>query len=770
MEQNEKGKDIVAYGNRAPKQYVENIEILRSTNDEEQIDPHTYLHIIWKHKKIGFILILLVLSSALIVSLLTKPMYLARSTVEIALQKPQIVGFQDVMEITTRDPEFFNTQRDLIASRAMAEAVLSKYDLWDHPDFYISEPNLNPLSIVMSYVMRAVNTVAGPIKERLHKDVTKQNTGKNNFVGKTDREKVKKDRVINKFLSRVTVTPSKDSRILTIDFEAYSSEFAAKMADAMADTYIEWSHDRVVQATRDASKFLQEQLDDVEGDLALSEKAFHQYMKENNIVALDQNMNQIYGTLQSLNNSLAQTTADTVVKESIYKSVASGNYDSFFEVVNDPLIQKLKGEYNDLMVQYSDLSSFYKSEYPPLKKLQAKIEGVRGRLNEEIKSKVEAIETDYKTAAHKEELLTTRVEKQEKLAMALNDKTIQYKNLQREVQSNQSIYESLLQRLKETDVTEGIKSSGIQVVDHASVPLLPFKPNIPRNLMLAFVVGLIGAVGIAFLREFFDRTIKTPDEIRERMRLPVLGTIFKLKNHKPANKLEVPSEMLYLAEPISPFSESIRSIRTSILLSSPDNHLRSLLITSSWPGEGKTTLATNLAISFANGGKQVLLIDGDFRHPSLGRKFGIKNGTCGIGNYLLSKCELIDAVHPTDIPKLSILPGGSERPRDVSELLHSNQLKRLLQYSSEKFDYIVLDSSPTLGFSDSLMLATVVDGTVVVASTGITMQKDISTIVKRLYDIDARFLGVVINRVEEGRDAYYDHYNHYYKSKKQQGL
>jgi capsular exopolysaccharide synthesis family protein len=362
------------------------------------------------------------------------------------------------------------------------------------------------------------------------------------------------------------------------------------------------------------------------------------------------------------------------------------------------------------------------------------------------------------------------VEKQEKLAMALNDKTIQYKNLQREVQSNQSIYESLLQRLKETDVTEGIKSSGIQVVDHASVPLAPFKPNIPRNLMLAFVVGLIGAVGIAFLREFFDRTIKTPDEIRERMRLPVLGTIFKLKNHKPANKLEVPSEMLYLAEPISPFSESIRSIRTSILLSSPDNHLRSLLITSSWPGEGKTTLATNLAISFANGGKQVLLIDGDFRHPSLGRNFGIKNGTCGIGNYLLSNCEINHVIHPTDIPKLSIVPGGSERPRDVSELLHSNQLKRLLQYSSEKFDYIVLDSSPTLGFSDSLMLATVVDGTVVVASTGITMQKDISTIVKRLYDIDARFLGVVINRVEEGRDAYYDHYNRYYKSKTHQGL
>jgi capsular exopolysaccharide synthesis family protein len=453
-----------------------------------------------------------------------------------------------------------------------------------------------------------------------------------------------------------------------------------------------------------------------------------------------------------------------VVKESIYESVASGNYDSFFEVVSDPLVEKLKGEYNDLMIQYSDLSSFYKSEYPPLKKLQARIEGVRQRLNSEIKTKVKAIETNYKTAAHKEKLLKTRVDEQEKLAMALNQKTVQYKKLEREVKTNQSIYDSLLQRLKETDVTEGIKSNGIQVVDHASIPLLPFKPNIPRNLILAFVVGLIGAVGIAFLREFFDRTIKTPDEIREKMRLPVLGTIYKLKNSNSSNTLGVNSELLYLAEPISPFSESIRSIRTSVLLSSPNNHLRSLLITSSWPGEGKTTLACNLAISFASGGKDVLLIDGDFRHPSLGRKFGIKNGKCGIGNYLLSKCELNDAVHPTDIPNLAILPGGSERPCDVSELVHSHRLEGLMEYLSEKFEYIIFDSSPSLGFSDSLMLAKVVDGTIIVASTGLTMQKDLTNIVKRLYDIDARFLGFVINRVEEGRDSYYDHYNHYYKN------
>ncbi len=429
MENEEKGRDIVNIADRAPKKHVENIEIFNSATSEEEIDPHAYLQIIWKHKKIGFIFILFVLLSALIVSILTKPMYSARSTVEIALSKPKIVGFEDVIEITTRDPEFFNTQRDLIGSRAMAEAVLSKFDLWESPDFYIFQPNLNPLSIILSYVMRAINTIVEPLKKMFSEDIAKENIDKNNFVGKTDREKIKHDGVISQFLSRLAVTPSKDSRIITIEYEAYNPQFAAMMADALADTYIEWSQGRVLKATRDARKFLQTQLKEVKGDLELSEKFLHDYKKEHNIVGLNESNNQIFGTLQLLNKSLAQITADKVVKESVYKSVVSGNHESFIEVINDPIIQKLKSEYNELMVEYSDLSSFYKSEYPPLKKLQAKIEGVRERLNDEIKNKVEAIETDYKTTAQKEELLKKRVEEQEKLAMSLNEKTIPYRNL-----------------------------------------------------------------------------------------------------------------------------------------------------------------------------------------------------------------------------------------------------------------------------------------------------------------------------------------------------
>lgn len=763
MVNEERGKNIVpAEGGRPPKKYVENIEILSRPTDDEQVDPYSYLIIIWKHRKIGLIFIFFVLASALLISILTKPMYLATSTIEVALQKPKVVGFEDVIEVTTRDPEFFNTQKDLIMSRAMAEAVLSKFDLWDHPDFKISQINLNPVSIFYSYLMMAVNSFVNPLKSMFSDSEGQDFSNYADVVKIGLREKIKRDKVVDQFLSRVEVTPTKESRLLTIEFEAFNPQFAAKMSDAIADTYVEWNLERRLQATHGARDFLKKQLAEVKTDLGLSEKILHEYKKKYDIVSIDTDKNKVFGTLDSLNKSLSQTASEKTAKESLFKSVESGDPDSIIEVINDPLIKGLKSDYNKLMVEYSDLSSFYKSEYPSLKRLQAKIEGVRERLKEEINKRVAAIESDYKIVSQKEELLKNRVEEQESLAMSFNEKTIQYRNLEREVKSNQSIYESLLQRLKETDVTEGIKSSPIQVVDHAFIPTKPFKPNTPLNLMLALTVGLIGAVGIAFLREFFDRSVKTPDEIREKMHLPVLGAIYKLNGYKHQKELESPSAKLCIANPRSPFSESIRNIRLSILLSTNGQATSSILVTSPWPGEGKTTLAGNLAISLTFGGKSVLLIDADLRRPGLSKTFGIGEGIPGLVNYLLYLSEMEDIIHSTDIPQLFLLPPGSKIPHDASELLHSDEFKQLLQHVKEKFDYVVIDSSPSIGFSDSFLLSTLVDGTVIVASTGTTTQKDLSYVVKKLYDIDARFLGVVLNRVEEGRDAYYDNYYKYY--------
>ncbi|HWP92904.1 MAG TPA: polysaccharide biosynthesis tyrosine autokinase [Thermodesulfobacteriota bacterium] len=771
METEEKEGKLMPSSGRKLKRYDEDLEIVTTTPaaDGDEIDPYTYLQVIWRHKNACLIFFFAVIATAILVSILTKPMYMATSTVEIALQNPNIVNFREVGQVNTSDPAFFNTQRDLIKSRAMAEAVLAKFNLWDHPDFEVSQTNFNPISIIFSYMAKTVRKFVKPVEDtttQLTDGSTQSGEGEGDgsvdSLGEYDPEKIKRDSVINTFLSRILVEPSADSRLITISFQAYSPKFAAQMADAIADTFVEWSQERRLEATRSAREFLQKQLAEVKANVQDSEQALYQFLAKNEIIGLDKNMSLIYRQLDELQKSLAQAATEKTTKESVYKSVKSGNPDAITEVMSDPIIQGLKKQYNDLLIQYSDLSAIFKPEYPPLKKLQAQVEAARTHLNEATKRKIAALEADYQTVSRREELLKERVKEQEKLAMTLNEKTIQYNILDREVQTNKTIYDSLLQRLKETDVTGGMRSTGIQVVDHAFIPRTPIMPNIPRNLLLAFIAGLIGAIGVAFVREFFDRTIRTPEEIREKMRLPVLGSLFKLEGLKNNAKYMTSStEKLYLADPRSPFSEAIRTIRASILLSSRDRSVRSVLVTSCWPGEGKTTVASNLALSLAYGANKVLLVEADLRHPGVARNFGIDESKPGLSDYLMSHFPLAEIIYPTEIPQLSILPSGSIIS-NPSELLQSEVMNQLLTGLKEDYDYIVIDSSPAIGLADSLVISTVVDATVVVASTGMTMRRDISYLVKQMSDINARFLGIVVNRVDMGRENYY-YYDRYYK-------
>lgn len=766
MESDEKEKNIVPVDGRSRslKKYEEHIEIVSTpATGEVEIDPYTYLRVIWKHRKVSLIFLLAVIGAALCVSIFTKPMYRATSTLEVALERPNIVSFKEVLQDNTGDSEFFNTQQQLINSRSMAEAVLSKYNLWDDPDFEVSAIEFNPIPLLLSYVNKAVDSLrlvfTRPQEEENDTDEGEQ---------KAQREKIRRDWKIDEFLSRVDLTSNPDSRIITITFRAYSPTFAANMADAIANTFVSWSLDRKLEATRNARDFLHRQLAEVKRDLEKSELALHKYSAENNIVSLDTNQNLILSQLTELDKSLAQVTAEKTAKESLYKSVESGNPNEIIEVINDPIIQGLKANYNSLLVDYSNLSASFKPDYPPVKQLQAKIDEIRNRLNEETKRRTAAIKADYETSARKEGLLKERTEEQEKLALALNEKTIQYRALEREVQSDKSIYESLLQRSKETEVTGGMTAGSNQVVDSAAIPLRPFRPNIPLNLLLAILVGLIGGAGIPFVLEFFDRTVRTPEEIREQMRLPVLGAVVMLPADKGYKKLRTPIEKLYMLEPRSPFSEAIRTLRASIIISAQDQSLRSILVTSCWPGEGKSTIASNLAISLAYGTNRVVLVEADLRHPTLSKTFHINGSRLGLTNYLMFGNGIGEFVHSTDIPQLFVLPSGSINPSSPSELLHSEEMKELLSKLRSEFDYVIIDSSPSIGLADSLMLSTIVDTTILIAGAGMTMRRDISHVVKQLSNVGAHFLGVVINRLEMGQDSYYYSYGGYYNKDRTQ--
>jgi capsular exopolysaccharide synthesis family protein len=707
---------------------------------EEDTELLRYLEIILRRKGIILTFFTVVFVTVLIGSLLKRPVYKATATLEISPESPKIVKFEDVVAVQPSTGEFYETQYKLLKSRSLARRVIDKLDLSQYPEFSSSGTEKSGQKTGL------ITDIVQPLRKgSSNNDEISVETGK--------------DSIVDSFLSRVEISPEKDSQLLNISFEARDRELAAKTVNTLADTFIEWDLNRKLNATKEGRDFLKKQLEQTQASLERSEEELNAYAKRSDIISLDEKMNLTYHQFSELNDALAKAETDRLAKESLYKSVSNENAESIPGVVNDPYIQGLKAEYAKLKAEYSQLSAIFKPEYPTVKELGAKLAEMNRKVQEGISNRVGSIKSDYEAALKKEELLRKSYEEQKQLTSNLNEKAVQYRILQREVDTNKSIYESLLQRLKETEVTSGIKASNIQVIDYASIPLFPFKPRIALNLLLAAVIGLFGGAFIAFLVEYLDSTIKSPEEIRDRMRFPVLGGIFKINEEK---ELGFPVEKTFILSPTSHFAEAFRMIRVSLLLSTPGSPPRSILITSCFPAEGKTTVSINLAASFAQAGDKVLLLEADLRRPKIGRIFGRNGNSAGLTNYLTGNATLEEVIMEGGMANLSILPVGPT-PVNPAELLGSDEMRKLLEKLSKDYSYIIVDGPPVLGFVDSLIVSNIVDRTVLVASVGGTQRQALREVIEKILSIKSNFLGIIVNRIElNHNNYYYRRYDYYY--------
>jgi len=741
-----RGRSLVPEEERALREYPRTPEVVRAYPVEEEADLRKYLDVIRRRKGIILAFFVVVVVTTLIGSFLARPIYKATATVEISLENPRIVKFDEVVEVETRPAEFYETQYKLLKSKSLAKQVIDKLDLAEHPEFAPREEGEPGIASALTGLITGIKDVIrtfrrNPVNDEVPVEISKE-TG-----------------LVNEFLGRVEISPVRDSRLVDISFEAYERGLSAKTINTLADTFIEWNLNRRLEATKEGRDFLKKQLQQTQANLERSEEELNAFAKRNDIISLDEKMNLTYHQFSELNDVLAKAENERLAKESLHKHVLNGNVEVIPVVVNDPYLQELKTEYAKLKAEYGQLSAIFKPEYPKVKQQGAKVAEIRGKIDEGISSIVSSIKSDYEAALKREEILRERYEKQKGLASALNEKAVQYNILDREVQTNKSIYESLLQRLKETEVSAGIKASSTQVVDYASVPLFPYKPKITLNVLLAAVVGLFAGVFIAFFMEYFDNTLKSTEEIRDRLRFPVLGGIFKVNQGK---ELGFPIEKAFLSAPRSHFAEAFRTIRASLLLSTPGAHPRSILITSPHPGEGKTTVSVNLAISFAQAGSRVLLLEADFRRPRIEQILNT-NGV-GLTDFLTGNARLEEAIKEGEVPKLFVLNVGS-LPVNPAELIGSDEMRKLLEKLREEYDYIIVDGPPALGFADALIISSILDGTVVVASANETPRGSLTEVMEKLWGFNARVLGVVLNRVEYGRENYYyKKYYHYYNT------
>jgi len=717
-----KNQKIVKYDDQLP---------ILLTDVVHEPEAEFHLRDIWnillKRKWTILSFLIIVVLVVTMVTFSSRPMYMATITLEIKKEKSNILSFQELIQIDTRWFDYYETEYRKIKSKALAKKIVEKLQLYQHPEFIGTQNNgIKAASIIK----------IDPILE---------------------------NRIANALLGHITVLPIKKSRLVKVNVTSHYPKLASQIANTLGESYIEMNLENKRKATREAAKWLKKELKKAKAKLERSEEKLRRFARLHNIVSLEDKENVIMQNLIKLNESYAEARAERIGKESLYKQTLKGDPYSLPSVVNNDLINKLKDTYIQLSAEYNKLSVIYKPAYPKMKRIKKQMKKIKSQIDKEVKRIVESIKSDYESALKKEKMLEMVTEAQKKEAMRIKELSIQYNILKREVESNREIYNGLLQKNKEANVSVGISTSNIRIVDKADTPLYPYKPRKMFNIMLAIIIGLFGGVGLAFFFEYLDNTLKTPEDVEKYTRYPTLGIIPSFVSDKKVKgkKRVQPVETISFTNPKSMVSEAFRTMRTSIILSFINKNPKKLLVTSPSPSEGKTTVALNLAITLALAEHSVLLIDSDMRQPGLHKIFGSKN-LDGFSNLLAGNAKINKVLKISKVPNLSYISSGPIPP-NPTELLGTKQFSYLLAFLTKKFDYIIFDSPPTMGFADSLILSSMVDGTILVIEGGKTTIQALKKVKDLFRSINSKILGVVINNVDMKKMRYNYYYKSYYK-------
>ena len=695
--------------------------------------------------------LLITLVTTAIFTFAMKPIYRGTTTIQINKESPQIVDFKEIFSINTMDMDYYQTQYKILESRSLAKRVIQANSLLQNPEFSPGK-ELSPFQIWTSKIVK-----------KGFDWLTFQNQ-KGRPLSGNEKETAQDSLIVNEFLDKLKVEPIRNSRLVKVHFDSHDPGLARQIPNTLAELYIQQNLETRFKATEQAKEWLTRQLDDLKGKVEKADEALRAFGSKHGIISLEERENIIIQRLSELNEALAKAEAERMAKEAMYRQTQSPNPDSLPLILENKLVQELKQTYIQLEAQHANLSeSFFKPDWPEMRRLKDQMDTVQNRLNGEIKKIVAGMKNEYESSLRKESLLRNAFEEQKARAMEMQQRAIQYNILKREADTNKELYKGLLQRMKEAGVSAGITASNIQVVDQAEMPTKPFRPNKKLNLLLATVVGLFLGVGLAFFLEHLDDTIKTPEDLQDLVRLPSFGIVpegaYERRRRAESNH-SFPVELATSDFPKSMLSEAYRSIRTSILLSSSGNPPKTIAVSSPNPGEGKTTTVMNTAIVLAQTGARVIIIDADMRKPRIHKVFGKENGV-GLSSFLSGNADLESVVQKSKIPDLYYIPSGPIPP-NPSELLGSVLFKKMIEGLGSRFHYLIIDSPPLLAFSDSVIISTNVDGVVMVVIGGKTPRETLKRSKEVLLQVDARILGVVINRARVRGAEYGSYYHRYY--------
>jgi polysaccharide biosynthesis transport protein len=696
-----------------------------------------YVRVLHKRRVLVLVTFGLVVAAVAIHTFTATPWYQARVQLLIEDETSNVIIFKDAVETDKTSVDYYQTQYRILQSESMARATLDALDLWEHPEF--------------SPAVRRQATLTGRARAGLASLVRRVRGGHGG-----DPPPPGESQRVRTFLASLTVEPVKNSRLVDVIFLATDPELAAKVANALAEAYITENRESKFAASKEVSDWLTGQLEEQRQRVEESEAALQRYREANDALAVEDRQNIVVQKLADLNGAATKAKTDRIQREAAYRQLESlittpEGVHSFPAVVGNPRIQQLRSDLDGLRGRKTQLAQELGERHPEMVKVTLAIEDATRKLREELQMVVQGVRNEYVAAQALEVRLSRALDEQKSEALRLNRKEITYGVLQRDARSNQEIFQSLLQRTRETGISREQAGRNIRIVDAAQTPSRPVQPKPARNLLLAIFGGGLLAVGLAFFGEYLDKRIKTPEEIRQQLRLPCLGLVPRLRHYGPDQPLisnGVPAA----------FAEAFRTVRTNVLFAAGSD-ARSLLVTSTGPGEGKTVVAANLAIGLAMIGQRVLLVDGDLRRPRVHETFGVPNQP-GLAELLTGKARASGAIAGTSIPGLWVLPAG-QSAGNPAELLSSRRFEQVLSALLEHYDWILIDSPPVMAVTDAAILSHVAAGVLFVVTAERTYRANASVALDQLDAARARFVGAVLNSVDLERNAFF--YAQYYR-------
>jgi capsular exopolysaccharide synthesis family protein len=706
------------------------------------------LSALFKHRRIAGTAFVLVVTAMMIQTYSTIPIYQASSRVLIEDERTT-----QVANLNGNDPmfwqdadQYYKTQYSILQSRSLAQRVVRRLDLAHHPDFSGNGPRpRDPISLVRrgraaastwirSLIMRAQKP-AEPAPPAVEES---QDAG-----------------LANAFLGGVTIVPEQGTRLVTIIYRHSNPELAAQAANALAEEYAQQNLDLRLQNTDKMLAWVTGELKRQEDQLAASEADLTKYRESKNALSLGDRQNIVVQRLNTLNDSVIRARTTRLSKETAFNQVKGADpnndaIDTFPVIGANPAVVEAK---NKLLAAQAEKASLvsrnFGPEWPAMKAADAAIGAAHRQLVAERTNVIESIKNEYNASVLDERNLAGSLEEAKGASMDLDRKSGDYRILERKTDSDRQVYQSLLAQQKELRVVANSRANNVQVMERGDVPRFPISPNPRRDWITAILAGLTIAIGLAFGIEYMDDSVKTPEDITRRLKIPLLGLVPSVRGERVLLTEAVPHD----------FGEAFRSLRTSLVFTSAAERTRIIGVTSSQPLEGKTTTAANLALALALGGSRVLLIDADMRRPGLHKTIGLQN-EIGLSHLLVGQARVREAVQRTSEPNLVAITAG-RTPPNPSELLASERMNNFLaNLGTGPFDWVIVDTPPVLAVTDAVILAPRMSSIVFVVGSEMTRRVHAERALETLRASRPRSISAVLNRVDFDRNKYY--YSRYY--------